>query len=375
MLPLFKAHRIDDFGLVGDVLRSGYLGEGPMVERLASTLRGLFDDTPTILLNSGTSAIQLALTLAGVRPGDLVVSTPYTMVATNTAITAVGAKILWCDVDPLTFCMSIDCAQGCCRGDVKAIVLTCIGGLVPQRLEEFRSLGIPIILDCSHALATRYDGRHVVNWADFCCFSFQAVKHLTTGDGGALTVNLSNSVERCLGSSEEVFARAVRLKWFGLARQNLTVRPLNQMLDDIHEAGYKYQMNDVAAAIGLSCMPAAVAAIERSIDNADYYISGLGSVNEISLPVVGRCEPSWWVFGFLCDDSVGLMEHLRKAKIQASSLWRRNDEYTCFREYRGERLPGMDVIASRAVFIPVGWWVTDEMRELVVDRVSDFFGR
>jgi dTDP-4-amino-4,6-dideoxygalactose transaminase len=376
LIPLFKAHRISDLETVGQVLRSGYLGEGPIVARFTNALREILDDTPVVPLNSGTSAIQLALTLCGVRPGDTVISTPFTMIATNAAITAVGGRIEWCDAEPGTFCASIESIRAKMKLGVKAIVATCVGGLVPSHLEDFRSLSVPLILDCAHALTTRYRGLHISKWADFSCFSFQAVKHLTTGDGGALAINPGEDVIPLLGSVDEVFDRALRLKWFGLRRAHERGQAVaHQMGADVSEVGYKYQMNDIAAAVGISCLPLAMSAVQASIRNATYYLSALGDLQYIKLPSApAHSEPSWWAFGFLCPDPDAVANHLQGAGVQASQLWRRNDQYSCFQQFRtSDQLSGVDQISREAIFIPSGWWLSESDRERIADLIIELF--
>ncbi len=240
MIPLFKvamSHTSKES--VAKVLASGMIGEGPVTQQFQRSLAELFHHEHVIPLSSCTAALSLALRLAGVGPGDEVITSPFTMVATSAAIKQAGATIRWCDVDRETLCADLDDIKEVFEpGLTRAILITCVGGLVPRGLEELAGLEIPVILDCAHALTTTYRDKHISHWGDYCCFSFQSIKPLTTGDGGALTVRDSGSADR-----------AEKLKWFGISRNALpgVSRLRHQMTADIEEWGYKYHMNDIAA--------------------------------------------------------------------------------------------------------------------------------
>jgi dTDP-4-amino-4,6-dideoxygalactose transaminase len=378
MIPVFNAHAFEQFPRVARVLTSGVLSERSLVDEFRGELERLFKHKRIIPLNSCTSGLTLALRLLGVGPGDEVVSTPFTMVATNAAIASVGARIVWCDVDPATFCADMNSVYNNITPRTKAVVLTCVGGVTPDRLSDYPADGPGLIIDGAHSFMTIYQQRHISHWGDYACFSFQSIKHLTTGDGGALAVNSQRFVGADpswypAGSNvERNHLRAERMKWFGISR---TIPPgmtrlEHQMKSDIEEFGYKFHMNDLAAAVGLSCIDKALHAVQRSRDTAAYYqqaFAGVKGLTRITIPE--GCEPAWWIYGFRSDRADGLMQHLGAAGIETSKLWRRNDTYTCFRESAGQQLPGMTTVAEQAVFIPGGWWVTDADREKIAGHV------
>jgi len=132
MIPMFKAHEFHDMSMISKVLSSGMLGEGPMVQNFREQLQGLFDHQYVVPLNSCTSSLILALRLLGILPGDEVISTPFTMIATNSAISSLGAQIVWCDIDPKTFCADMDSVIDKITPLTRAVVLTCVGGIIPR---------------------------------------------------------------------------------------------------------------------------------------------------------------------------------------------------------------------------------------------------
>jgi dTDP-4-amino-4,6-dideoxygalactose transaminase len=323
----------------------------------------------------------MALRLLGVGPGDEVISTPFTMVATNSAISALGARIVWCDIDPSTFAADLKSVYACTTAATKAVVLTCVGGVTPADLDRYPADAPGLVVDGAHSYMTFYNKKHISHWGDYACFSFQSIKHLTTGDGGALAVNS----QRFIGADPSWYPgptaaarnliRAERMKWFGISRSippGMT-RLEHQMKSDIVEFGYKYHMNDLAAAVGLSCIEKSLAAVRRSQENAEFYQRAFAHVPGLTRIIVpDGCEPAWWIYGFLSEHADGLMQSLAAHDIETSKLWRRNDTYTCFRDSAGKTLPGMDTVAGHAVFIPSGWWVTDANREHIANEVTRY---
>jgi dTDP-4-amino-4,6-dideoxygalactose transaminase len=378
MIPVFNTHAFEEFPRVAKVLTSGVLSERSMVDQFRGELQRLFDHERIIPLNSCTSGLTMALRLLGVGPGDEVVSTPFTMVATNSAIASLGARIVWCDVDPATFCADMQSVYDSITPATKTVVLTCVGGLTPRYLSGYPKDAPGLIIDGAHSFMTFYQKRHISQWGDYACFSFQSIKHLTTGDGGALAVNS----QRFVGADpawypagtnvERNYLRAERMKWFGISR---TIPPgmtrlEHQMKSDIEECGYKFHMNDLAAAVGLSCIDKALIAVRRSQENAHYYQQAFADVKGLTrITVPEGCEPAWWIYGFLSTNADGLMTYLAAEGIETTRLWRRNDTYTCFHESTGRKLPGMSRVSEQAVFIPSGWWVSNADRENIARHV------
>lgn len=376
MIPLFKAHCLAPGARLTEVLASGMLGEGPVCAEFELALQQEFGHKHLLVLNSCTSALILALRLSGVGSGDGVLTSPFTMAATTSAIVAVGARPVWTDVSPDTFCMAPSDDVLHLARLPKAAIVTCVGGLVPEAFEHILDLGIPVILDCAHALATFYRGVHISHWGDYACFSFQAIKHLTTGDGGAVAINARRR-PTCAEQQRDAdhdYSRAVRLRWFGLRRETSRGGRVDvQATQDITEFGYKFHMNDVAAAIGLECLPRAREAVRASRDTANFYLSRLSGLSGIELLTVpAYCAPSWWVFGLRATNAAGLIAHLSSKGVQASKLWRRNDSYSAVHSANTTQLPGADRVASEAVFIPSGWWLTEVQRCQVIDIITEF---
>jgi dTDP-4-amino-4,6-dideoxygalactose transaminase len=371
MIPMFKVYtdpKIKD--AVGEVLDSGMLGEGPKVKEFTARLQELFNTPKVVPLNSCTSALALAVRLAMNGKKNKVISTPFTMVATSCAIAQEAGGIIWADVSPDTLAMDFTSALHLTTDEVGAVVVTLVGGHVPPGLFEFwqalKSQGIALILDAAHAVNTQYMGMHVARWCDFACFSFQSIKHLTTGDGGALVCH-----------TQAEYKRAEKMKWFGMSRivpEGMT-RLEHQMIADIPEFGYKYHMNDIAACLGLANFDQALINIEIGRKNSEYLIDQLKDVPEITIPILEEdSESSWWLFGLLVQERDQLLKHLADKSVCSSPMWRRNDTYSAFNSLpAGQTLPGMDKVSKEALFIPNGWWLTNNELNLIVESIKEFY--
>ena len=360
MIPMFKV-RMSKEALknVGRVFESGMIGEGPEVAKFTHKLEEYFECKNVIPLNSGTSSLTLALRLAGVGGGE-VITTPFTMIATNVTIKATGAEPIFADIEEDNVNISIESIRSKITSRTRAIILTHVAG-IPCRMDKALTLGLPIISDAAHAIGTYYQGVHISHWADYSCFSFQSIKHLTTGDGGAIIVK-----------DDAKYRLAEKLKWFGMTRviPKGKTRLQHQMTTDVEEWGYKFHMNDISAAIGLANLKDLNSTITRHWHNALYYRSELHDIDGLSLPTIPfGSEPSWFAFPLFVERRDDFIQMMIEKGIETTPMWRRNDEYTTFKR-EGTPLPNMTKLQDKIVFIPVGWWLSWEDREYIVNTIK-----
>lgn len=345
---------------VSTVLQSGYIAQGPAVEQFENQLARLFGTNDLVTVNSGTSALHLALHLIGVGPGDEVITTAQTCVATNGGIVLRGATPVFVDVDPHSGLIDPDAVKSAITPKTKAIIAVDWAGH-PCEYDALKSHGIPVIQDAAHAVGTVYQSKHIAQTGgDYVCFSFQAIKHLTTGDGGALVV------------PTDQLERARRLRWFGLERNPEGVR--HRFEQDIAESGYKFHMNDIAAAIGLANLPHLAGILERHALNALQLHAMLKGVSGIQLPPKDL-RSSWWLFTVKVEDPYAFGDRMAERGIMCSPVHARNDRMTTFGEARcvGD-LKGLEEFARMQISIPVGWWVTEEDLEEIAEAVEGALG-
>lgn len=338
------------------VLYSGYIAEGKPVYDFEEKFQQFIGNPYCLALHSGTDALHLALLLANVGPGDEVISTPMTAEPTNVAIAMVGAKVIWGDIDPNTGLLDPNSVRSLITPKTKAIMLVHYAGMVcdmvrfNQISEEYN---IPIIEDAAHALGSKFDGKMVGCNSPFTIFSLQAIKHMTTIDGGFLVVN-----------SQENLDNARIKRWFGLDK----TKP--RLENDIKEVGYKYSMNNVNATIGLVQMRYLTSVLGKYIDNGRFFDSALQNTAGVQLlNYCDKTEPSYWLYTMKVDRRDDFISMMEANGIMASPLHHRNDTHTLFSSSKRE-LVGLDEFYSQLIHIPCGWWVTDEDRCRMVECIK-----
>ena len=341
MIPLFKVGMSPRaYARAPEVLASGYIGQGPEVVQFEQEFHRLVGGgVPPLSVNSCTSAIDLALHLCGVGPGDVVISTPVTCLASNVHIVHRGARIVWADVDPETGLIDPEDVARKARAlerrtRAKVIIAVDWGGAACN-YQALKQNGVPVIQDAAHRLLGPHAG-------DYVCWSFQAIKALTTGDGGALRVPINQ------------YERAKSLRWYGLDRESGESFRCNQ---SVEELGYKYHMNDLAAAIGRSNLALAARGISRQRSNAARYSGGLRSHPHIEFPLHDP-DSSWWIYTIRSQGRDGLQQYLERCGIASSPVHARNDKHPAMEAFTGEELPGVDQFCRTNLAIPVGWWLS-----------------
>jgi dTDP-4-amino-4,6-dideoxygalactose transaminase len=364
MIPLFKVYMAQDAApAVSEVLASGYVGQGPKVDAFERELKRALDGERDILtLNSCTSALDLALHLCKQRdPAQFprhpfVISTPMTCSATNSPVATKGGLIAWADVDPVTGLIDPESVARVLKDldpvRPHAVVAVDWAGRMCDynRLREVcRPWGVPIIEDAAHSPLATYNGRYQTKvGGDYIAWSFQAIKHLTTGDGGAL---------QC--PDQETTGRARLLRWYGLDRRSKADFRCEQ---DITEVGFKYHMNDLAAAIGLANLPHLPDIVHKHRGHARFYDKVLGDLppERITLPPPDPGS-SYWLYTLLVEDRESFQAHMLDAGVATSQVHRRNDHHTAFRAAEhpaSDARPGLEAFAAKQVSIPCGWWLS-----------------
>lgn len=338
------------------ILYSGYIAEGEAVYQFERGLGNYIGNPKVLALNSGTAALHIALTLLEIGEGDEVISTPMTAEPTNTTIALTGAKIVWGDIDPNTGLLDPKSVREKISNKTKAIMLVHYAGMVCD-MDEFNQIseetGIPLIEDSAHCFGGKYKGKIIGSNARFTCFSFQAIKQMTTVDGGALAFQ-----------NEEDMNAARKLRWFGLDKK------VPRLENDITRAGFKYGMNNVTGTIGSVQLKRHEEVVGRYISNGKFYDEALKGVDGVTLiPYYPHTEPSYWLYTMKVENRDAFCRMMEGSGILASPLHHRNDTHSVFSGSACE-LPQMDEWYERFVHIPCGWWVDDGMRERIVDTIK-----
>ncbi len=337
--------------LATETLESGWLSEGARVKAFEQALSAELGLARPVAVNSGTAALHLALAVAGVAHGDEVILPAQTFIATGTSILMAGATPVFADIDPTTGNLSPAAVRECVTERTKAIIPVHWGGY-PCDMDGLAGIaaqaGAVVIEDAAHALGATYRGNPVGAVSPLTIFSFQAIKHLTTGDGGAL----------CCGTAEyETAARARR--WFGIDRAKSEPSILGERLYDLEDLGFKYHMNDLAAAVGLgnlSDFPVRLAARRKT---AARYRAELADVTGVTLlDIQPDREHAYWLFTLLVERREEFIRMLAADDIPCSIVHRRIDGNSIFGGLR-EGLEGQERFGASQISIPVHEGLTE----------------
>ena len=338
---------------VMDTLNSRWIGQGPKVKIFEENFSKKFaSNLPAIAVGSGTDALHLSYMLAGLNPGDEVIAPLFTCTATNIPFLYMGIKINFADVDINTMNMDTNHVRQLMNDKVKAIICVHYGGL-PCDMDELQSVAnewsIPIIEDAAHAVGAKYKGIDIGSISDFTIFSFQAIKHITTGDGGMLIIKNKGLIDK-----------AERIRWFGIDRKS---KQAGIWENDITEIGYKYQMTDIAAAMGIAAL--------SEFDEQSQIRKALFQVYEEELAGCERLriigsgykdrEHAAWLFTVIVEERYKLQEKLRDNNIESNQVHFRNDRYSIFKEFTdGKVFPNMDKIEDDYLVLPLHTKMTVE---------------
>jgi len=329
---------------VADTLNSRWIGQGPKVDKFEREFSKIVGPSHTsIAVGSGTDSLHLAYILAGLQPGDEVIAPVFTCTATNIPFLYMGVKVIFADVQKGTLNIDPVHVRKLVNKKTKAIVCVHYGGL-PCDMNELQSIasefGIPIVEDAAHALGATYQGRKIGEISEFTMFSFQAIKHITTGDGGMLTIKDNSLLEK-----------ALRVRWFGIDR---SAKQMGIWENDIKEVGYKYQMTDICASMGLAALEelAEILAIRRNLFHRyEELLTGLSGINFVGGSYKDR-EHAAWLCTIIVERRTDLQAKLREKNIESGQVHFRNDRYSIFGG-RSDNFPNMDEIEHKYLVLPL----------------------
>lgn len=351
------------------VLRSDWIGgDGPYVKEYEREIAKVIKNKNVVAVNSGTSALQLALHIIGVQGGEVITS-PMTCIATNMGIASQGARIVWSDIDPTTGNIDpADIARKITK-KTKAIMVVHWGG-APADLHSIQRIAtkhkIPVIEDAAQALGSEYAGKPIGSHSDFVAFSTQAIKIINTVEGGILAIKRSTDAKR-----------AKKLRWYGIDRDA-------RIWDDrfrsweypISEIGYKMQLTDLNAAIGLGQIPYLKKHLKIRRAHAKIYRDALKTSNTLTAQrILPKSIPNYWTFTVICKDlavKMRLAKVLKKIGVQAEVAHTRNDAYPVFLQYKKEVLPGVALFNDHHLIIPIGQWVTQQKAKQIAHVLASF---
>jgi dTDP-4-amino-4,6-dideoxygalactose transaminase len=282
----------DTIAAVGEVLRSGWITTGPKNQAFEALLSEYFGGRPVRTFNSGTCTMEIALRIAGVKPGDEVITTPISWPATANVVIEVGATPVFADIDPVTRNIDLDKLEAAITPRTRAIIPVYLSGL-PVDMDRLYAIAnkhkLRVVEDAAQALGSTWNGKRIGSFGDFVSFSFQANKNLTTGEGGCLVLN---------NLEEARIAEKYRLQ--GVTRSGVDGI-------DVDVLGGKYNMSDIMAAIGLGQMKTLEALTAHRAALARHYFDCFGPDFEretgAQLPIQAFGTSNWHLFQIILPDN------------------------------------------------------------------------
>ena len=322
---------------VADVLRSGWLTSGPKVKELEAQLSAYFGGRPVRTFNSGTCTMEIALRIAGIGTGDEVITTPNSWVATANVIIEVGATPVFVDIDARSHNIDLNLVEAAITPRTKAIIPVHMSGL-PCDMDKLYALAkkydLRVIEDAAQAIGSTWRGQRIGAFGDFASFSFQVNKNIMTGEGGCLVLN---------NDDEAKLAEKYRLQ--GVSRSGLDGI-------DVDVLGGKYNMTDIAAAIGLGQLKHLDEFNAKRAALARHYFSRFGDKFETEtgaeLPIADFAHSNWHMFHLVLPERINRAEFMQQMLDAGIGLGYHYRAIHLFSLYRARGyIDGMYPIAER----------------------------
>lgn len=351
------------------VLRSGWLTTGPKVAQFEKDLSAYFVGTPVRAVSSATAGLQLALLAIDLKAGDEVITTPLTFVATlNTIVQAGGTPVL-VDIDPNTRNMNVELVEKAITPKTRAIMPVHFAGL-PVDLEEIYSLAkkynLRVIEDAAHAIGAEYKGKKIGSFGDIAVMSFHPNKNMTTGEGGAVVTK-----------DEEVLRKIGIMRFHGIDRDAFNrFSKTGSQHYDVVAAGFKYNMMDIQAAIGLHQLPMLDGFIEARTKLIAKYYKKLADIKKISLPVLPNYQHkhAWHLLTILIKDRDGFIDKMKAINIGIGMHYVAAHLFSFYKENYGFKqgdFPHAEAVGEQICSLPLFPSMNDEELDRVIEAVKD----
>jgi dTDP-4-amino-4,6-dideoxygalactose transaminase len=350
MISLFKPYiPPETVPGIKSILKSGKITQGIKVDEFEKAFTEFFRVPYPLSLNSGTSALETAYELIGLKPGDEVITTPLTCAATNIPLLRLGCKIVWADIREDTLCICSNSVRSKLTEKTRAIVQVNLGG-VDANVGKYH---VPVISDSCQALG-------IFNGTYTCC-SFQAIKHITTGDGGML-----------ICPDEESYKKGKLMRWFGINRERKIREDWESyrermMSFDIEIAGTKRHMNDLEATMGIIGLKHYNEVFEHRLKLMLLYKKLLADLDGIY--VVDGDNNVCWLCTVIVNRRDDFARKLYNAGIECNIVQVRNDIYKIFGGSRAD-LPVMNALEDKYLSLPLGMHITEEQVEFICSVIK-----
>jgi perosamine synthetase len=352
----------DAAAAVADVLKSPWLNTGRQERLLRETFCATFGSPFAVATSNGTASLRAALAMLGVGPGDEVISTPMTFIATNTAILEQGAVPVFADIRYGDFNIDPESVRARITPKTKAIICVHYAGN-PCDMDALWAIGrehnLPVIEDSAHALGSKYHGHYIGSRGDLACFSFQVVKIITCGDGGMITT-----------TRPDYYASLKKYIWYGVDREGRTPG-VDAIPGDIDVLGFKYNMNDITATLALAGLRHIEVPLARRRIIGERYRRELSDCRRIRLvEYYPDRTPNYQILPVHVDDRARFADWMWSRGIQVVANNRRSDRYSIMGGLRD--LPVTERADRDAILLPIHFHLSDADQDRVIDAVRHY---
>jgi len=348
IIPLFKPYMPEKLPELNTILHSGSLSYGKWGKQFELRLGEYIGNPKIAVVNSYNSTMLIALEVIGIRPGDEIIASPMSCLASNQPFVTQGAKVVWADINPLSGTLSPESVKEKITSKTKAIFHNHYCGYVGY-IDEINSIGkengIPVVDDAIEAFGSEYKGHKIGDvGSDLTVFSFQTVRLPNTIDGGAISFN-----------NEALYEKALLIRDYGIDRTNF--RDNNGEISpkcDITIPAYGASISDVNSYIGCVQMEKIDELLNIQNKNSVYWNTRMQSDYPDCIPLGKNQNPNYWVFGILTPNKNKTIQHFREKGYYASGVHLPNTNYSVF----GGKLllPGVEEFYSKFMALPCGWW-------------------
>ena len=367
MVPLFKPELgEEELSALREIFKTGWVGLGPKTAEFEKKFSEYIGADFAIGLNSCTAALDLSLRARHFGKGEVLVPA-ITFVSTPHAVLYNNLEPVFVDVDPETLCMDVADFERKITPRTKAVIPVHLGGHpcdMDPIMEIARLKNIFVIEDVANACGGEYKGRKLGSIGDFGCFSFEAKKNMTTGDGGMITTNDESSI-----------APLKRLRWCGIDKDTWKRFSENKNYSwyyEVAELGWKYNMNDISAAIGLVQLQKLDAMLAKKSRIVNNYKIALKDLLWLELPVEREwAKGAWWLFIVKVPERDRFIEHLAGRGITTGVHFMPMHLHPLYKKY-GARVPKTEKVWQKMVTLPLYPSMTNSEFEEVVDAVKTF---
>jgi dTDP-4-amino-4,6-dideoxygalactose transaminase len=362
----------ETYAEVEAVLRSGWLTTGPRVAQFEKDLSAYFGGRAVRVMSSATAGLQLALLALHLQPGDEVITTPLTFVATlNTIVQASGKPVL-IDIDPHTRNMDMNLLEAAITPRTRAIMPVHFAGLSVD-LDPLYAIAkkhnLRVVEDCAHAIGAEYKGKRLGTFGDIQVMSFHPNKNMTTGEGGAVVTD-----------DKEVLANIDRMRFHGIDRDAFNrFGKGGSHHYDVVAPGFKYNMMDIQAAIGLHQLPMLDGFIQERGEIVEKYYARFANFTPLSLPRAPDYPNlhAWHLFTVLAEDRDGFIAKMKEKNIGVGVHYTATHLFTYYRETFGFKpgdFPHAEHVGAHICSLPLFPTMTPAQFERVAKAVEEVLG-